>query len=224
MSKRNGFNWGFGRLKRLQKIIGRYNEKVDSTNESYAPPKLTSKKVKNRISSFGDLVRVTSEIKRFMKRGASRPITSKSGLTLTNYEIREAKRKAKRVTKKRKQRKKEYVKTIKTTSKKRDIEVKQKKVSTNKSRKAWDKSVATMDNELRKEYTQEGIDRYKENYIKAITDNLGDIEALEKIKKMSSNEVFEIAMNNPFMEIKFVYSPSDVEARIAIINEEWEND
>lgn len=221
MPKRYDIKWRDKDIKELERVTRNYNAKInriankDATIAEYLPEKISIKELKSNIGTRQDFNRQLNSLKRFSRKGAEKIQTSESGLTLTNYEINEAKIKTRIVNARRTRELKDSGIDI-TKGNMGEIEsqnLRPKKFSTNKTATEWDKFNKSLDRELASNFKNDMAEGYKQKYLKAISDFLGEdgSELYNLIKNMDAETVYKNSISDPILSIGFTSEPLPTE-------------
>lgn len=236
MPKISKIKWRDNDIKLLTNRIRAFNAKRTRTinqNQAvkdYLPEKIDIKNIKNSIKTRRDFNNKINEINRFFRPGAIEPIKTEAGVLTTKYELNEVKIKYRRAEKIKANKraaaavspKKGNVGTINDNllkERKKDIQTVEKD--------DWKHFVKLIDRQGNYSYWNEADERYKANYIEAIKKNFGvyaDV-LISIIKTMNASDLVKMYYEFPVMQIKFTYSPLDMENKLyEILDKLNEND
>jgi hypothetical protein len=232
MSKRYDIKWRDKDVKELQRIVKNYNAKISYVEKrhpekaEFLPEKITVKELMNDIQTRQDFKRETKSIKRFSNKGVENVITTPTGLSLTEYEINEARIKTRIVNQKRTAERKKLDIDV-TRGNVGQIEsqnLQPKKFSLNKSPKEWEKFVESLDKQVKANYKKESAEKYKLNYLKAIKDFLGEEgQALyDYVKKLDADVIYKNSVNDPLLSIGFTSDPLPANAIVEAALDKWQ--
>lgn len=231
----------------LQKAVKNFNRKITRQEKLHPekkvalPKKITAAKFKEIESTIGskrDFNRTLNRIKRFSKKGAEDIITNKQGLSVTRWEKNEAAR-TNAANELRKRARRESIEPSTTTGTMGLAEAKEFLPRTFdfenfKTDKEFEKFVDAVEYQVTDAYEDEKLDLYKENYLKAISEQLGDGEIAkqlyEYIDKMAPDKVFKgfnrdvdvKGYRRDFLSIGFTYGHSDKEGAASSIMDNWQ--
>lgn len=234
MPKRNSIKWRKQDIQKITNLVRTFNAKITRTLKAhpdwaeYLPERLTTTDVKNRIETRQDFNRELKSYQRFMKKGAEMPILSQTGIKTTKWQKKEVGYKVAQINRARTiEAKKANVSTYKGTM--GTIEsnnLKHKKYDINKIKKSdWEKYLQTVDKQIKANYKTDKMKKYKENYLRAILENLGDSEKAQELYNYVSNldpeMMYYVYYDDPILQIQFTSDPlpSDTIASSAL--EHW---
>jgi hypothetical protein len=231
MSKRSKISWNDNQNKQLAKAVKNFNAKLKYIIDTkpwlteYIPEKLSVKKLKTKIATRQDLNREINSIKRFSEKGAEEIKVTDGGLTFSKWHIKEVKN-LHRIANIKKAIERKNLNIDVTQGNMGQIEnqnLRPKIYNENKTAKEWEKMVESLENQVKATFKDELLDRYKENYLKAVDEHLGSQG--EEIRKLIENidpkEFYEYSVNNPLLSIDFIYEPQELLTRIKYIKKEW---
>lgn len=218
MYKSSGIRWTNKQKAELTRQVKRFNAKIEREAKKNAnltpflPQKLSVKELKATIKSVQDLKLISARVDRAFKPKALEPIITKQGVMTTAFQIKELELGVKRINK---ARQKELEKADPSTYKGtmgsvKDNNLKPKKFEPDKITKHdWEKFVESVEKQSRASYTAEKKKAYKENYLKAILDNLGEAgyELYNYIKKIGYETLYDAYYDDPVLQINFIYDP-----------------
>jgi len=231
MSKGNNIKWRDKDIAELQRVARNFNAKIAriaKTNPSKAPflpEKISVKDLKSKIGTRQDFKRELNSAKRFSRKGAEKVQTTPTGLTLTNYEINEAKIKTRIVNTKRTNELKKLDIDIKAGNMGQisSQNLKPKKFSLNKTAKEWDKFVESLEREIATNFKKDMVELYKTNYLEAIKNFLGEdgYDLHQYIQSMDAEHVYRNSINNPILSIGFTSDPLPTDMIVDHALNEW---
>ena len=233
MSKRSNIKWRDKDLAELQRVVKNFNAKIARVEKKsphishFLPEKISVKGLKSKIETRADFNRELSSVRRFSEKGAENVKTLPSGATLTNYRLNEARIKSRIVEgAKTRERKKANLSvqagnmgSIKANN------LRPKQFNPNKSMSDWDKFEQVLEKAVMSNYKHDKAEKYKENYLKAIKEQLGPegYDLYRHVETLDPHFVVEHGVSNPKVSISFSYEGdlqgNDVIAEIAL--EEW---
>ena len=234
MPKKSTIRWRDKDVKELNRIVRNFNAKIkrvaekNPQSEKFLPNKISVKALRGTIGTRQDFNRELNSLKRFSKRGAEKIQTLPSGLSLTQFEIKETKLKTRIVNIKRAfERKKLDIKeTEGAMGQVSERGLQPKKFTLNKSAKEWEQFVASLEKEISSNFKAEQLEKYKENYINALIENLGGRgeELAEILKGVDAEKLFKKSVSNPLLTIDFIYDPLELESIIEAKIEAWQQE
>lgn len=206
---------------KLRRLKAKNPSKVD-----FYPDTISIKDIRSKISTRADFNRVVNSLKRFSKRGSEELTTTKGGVTLTKYELKELHIKRSVVNRRRSQEVKRLGLTLerglKTQVDKQQLTPKKKVETVNL--KDFEKFKESLEREIADRFNQEQKERYVSNYFKGLYNKLGYEWASEIIKLLeqeSADFIVDNSLGNPFLTIDFIYDRLEVEVRGQAILDEW---
>lgn len=231
----------------LEKAVRNFNRKIDRQSKQHPekraalPKKITAQKFKEIEASIGskrDFNRTVNRIKRFSKKGAEDVVTNKEGLSVTRWAKNEAAR-TNAANELRKRARRESIEPSTTTGTMGLAESKEFLPRTFdfenfKTEKEFEKFVDAVEYQLTDKYEQEKLDLYKENYLKAISEQLGDGKIAKQlydyIEKMAPDKIFKgynrdvdvKGYRRDFLSINFTYGHTDKEGAASSILDNWQ--
>lgn len=182
----------------------------------FYPDKLSSKGVKEDISSLRDLRVFRNSVDRLFRKNAFNIITNQNNVAITRYEYNELKLGVQRINRARAREFKRLnprpetgtmgLETINAYKpKKFDF-----KNMTPRGFAMFEESVR---NQARSSYFDEKMIAYKENYIQAILNNYDSNdprvrELLAEVQRISPSKLYDVYYDDPILQIGFVYPDS----------------
>lgn len=229
MPRQSTIRWRESDRQNLNKEVRRFNAKLDRLARANPgiieslPERLSVRKIKGEVSTRAELNRTYRSIDRFFKPGAADTITSEQGITITKYEKREIGIKVGIINRNRTiERKGADVSTEKGTMgsiKSQNLQPKSFNFDRIRPGKEWDKFVESVEKQSKASYQKDKMEKYKENYLKTVKDNLGKKgdRLYDLIKGMDAKTLYEHYYDDPVLQIQFISDPipSDVIAEEA---------
>lgn len=226
--KLSPIKWRDKDIKKLQTRVRAFNAKRTRLLkqvpelEDFLPAKQNVKDLKNNIYTRRDFNNTIKRLNRFMAKNATDVIVTKEGVKTTKYQLNEIRIQTQRINQIRgAERRRANVSTERGTmgSVNRMIN-RDKKVNVNEiPKEAWE-SFTTKLNEMSMDYYyQMRSDIYKENYIKALRDNLGSYsdDIVDIINTMPSEELVSLYYLEPELQLDFAYSPEEEQQKATAI-------
>lgn len=231
MAKKPSMRWRDKDNREMQRIVNNYNaklrrlEKKNPEIAEYLPEKMTMKKLRSKIETRQDFNRELNSLARFSRRGAEKLVEGPKGLKVTQYEVDEAKTKVRIVNIKRAyERKKLGFSPEKGNMGQIESQnLQPKKFSLNKTPREWEKFMETLDKEVATNFKANQLEKYKENYLKGINENLGEKgeELAKLLDTLEPEALFTHSVTNPLLTIDFIYDPLETETIINAKIEAW---
>lgn len=233
--QRKNIAWRASQKDRLKKAVSNYNKKINKLIKlnpdlkEYLPEKVKSTIVKKEINTAKELNSFIKSLERLNKNKEIKLITNEQGVTLTNYEMREIKLKINKINR---NRKKEIIEMNPSTEKGTMGSIKKnnlrpKNFNFNKmTKKDFEKFKQVLAKQSRSDFKDIQYKEYKENYLKAIKNNLGEIgdKLYELIdSKVSGEMLYKKYYDDPVLQLDFYYDPYEAKQKAEIIYEHWLN-
>ena len=224
--------------KTLTRTVKNFNAKITRLEKrhpelkEFLPEKISVKDLKNNIETRQDFNRELKSLKRFSKKGAEKPVLSKSGITTTAWEKKEVGYKVALLNRKRKaEREKANVSTEKgTMGTIENAGLKPKKYNINTIEpSSWERFKKNVEKQIKSSYFDEKKELYKQNYIKGFINVFGGgfivgfDSVLQKLKDMPADELVDLYYNDPVMELDFIYDPLECFQKFTSIHERLNN-
>jgi hypothetical protein len=193
---------------------------------SFLPDKISFMGMKSKIETRQDFNRELNSLKRFSKKGSEKVQTYDSGLTKTNWEVREGKRKnAINEARKTRQRKKAGFSLAKgTMGSVEENSLKPKVLNPNKkSPKDWEKAMQVLDKAIMSNFGRKEAEEYKRRYLLAIENQLGfaGLELYYFVEELDAQFISDNSMMNPKLSIELPYGEEEAELIAEQALEEW---
>lgn len=219
MPKTPTIRWRDSDSKRLAREVRRFNAKLtreikrNPAIKEYLPERLNTKDLKAVIKTRADFNREIRSIERFMLKDATAPIESKTGIRTTKWEKNEVALKVRRINRARREElQREQPSHEKgTMGSIRENNLQPKKFDINKIKKSdWEKFVESVEAQVMSTYKLAKMEAYKENYLKAILNSLGNelgAELYEYVRDLPAEFVYRQYYQDPLLQLNFVYDP-----------------
>jgi hypothetical protein len=225
--------WSKEVKKEIRRVIKNFNSKIDRVTKKnptiaeYQPEKLTFDTLAEKINSKKDFNRELNSLKRYSNKGVENVKTYASGLSTTDWEVKETKNKVRFLNLKNnaKVQKLGVDVTKGNMGTLENANLKERKFSTNKTQNEWDKFIKSLDKQLNSIYDKENLELYKANYLKALENKLNlstNDKLYKKVNSMSAKCIYEFSVGNPYVCIDFVYDDNlDSGDRLDSLYDEW---
>lgn len=230
-----GIKWTKSQQKKLSTAVGKFNAKITREIKKnpqlaeYLPTRKSVTELRKNIKSSAELNRTLKEIDRIFRKDALKPVETKRGIKTTNYQIKELKLKINRMNKMREKQRKDLpddpeYKGILGDIKKNALNP--KKVDFDKlTPQGWDAFVRKIEEQSSDRYFPKRMEQYKDNYIKALTNELGPIAAksgiVEIVKSLSPKEISEAYYSSSLLSITLIYADLEKSYLAQRIKREW---
>jgi len=224
MSKKYNIKWRKKDRKKVTNTVRKFNAKITRTLkkhpewENYLPERINVKDTISMIETRQDFNRILNSYERFMKKGAEMPFTSQTGIQTTTWEKREVGYKVAQINRARTlETKKADVSTYKGTM--GSIEsnnLKPKKYNIDKIKpREWEYYKRTVNKQVKARYKDAKVQKYKENYLRTIRENLGygekANELYDYVLKLDAKMMYDVYYDDPILEIQFISDPLPVD-------------
>lgn len=234
MPKQYNIKWRKSDREKISNTVRQFNAKITRTLKKhpefapYLPEKITVKELTANIRTRKDFNREVNSLSRFLKRGAEKPLTSKSGVKTTTWERKEIGYKVAQINRQRAiERKRANVSTYKgTMGSIQANNLNPKKYNIDKIRpQEWDKFIETVEKQVKSNYNYDKMERYKENYIKGLYNVFGakGNGIIGIVENIPPDEFTDLFYNDPVLQLDFIYDPIEVDLKIESIIEHFES-
>lgn len=230
MPKRYNIKWRDSDRKALAIAVRKFNAKRTRLLkqvpelEDFLPKKASVKDIKDSVRTRRDFNNELKSLERFLVKGAEKPIVTKEGVKTTQYQKREIQIKVNAINaRKRAELKKAAPSTEKgTMGTIRENNLLPKNADINKVRKSdWAKYVESVEKQSKDSYSDERIERYKENYLKGLETAFGEKgnRIKQLVSQLSGDVLMDMYYNDPVLQLDFIYDPLEMEVRIEAMEE-----
>lgn len=212
----------------LRKQIRNFNRKVDRLMKAGSPevkaalpPKMSMKTARAQISTRAEYNKTLKSISRFTERGSEQLIKTKGGVVAPKFEIKDIQARLRSINAQRKKRL-EKLPPIPPGNIPMMGRVAREQLSPKESLgkikpEGYEKYKRGIYKQSAPDYYKEGDKLYKENYLKAFRDNLGEEGAkiVEKIisENFTDEEFFLASIENTKLYIGYIYDAIEAEIR-----------
>lgn len=234
MPRKSKIRWSKEDKKEVTNAVRKFNSKITRTLKKnpewaeYLPQRITTKELIAKSETRQDFKRELNAINRFMKKGAERPITTDKGIKTTLWEKKEVGLKVAIINRRRtNEAKKANVSTYKGTMGTIESNNLKHKVYNIDNIRAndWDKYIKAVEKQIRTNYQGDKVEKYKENYLRAILENLGDSEETMKlynyVQGIDADFMYGIYYDDPVLQIQFTSDPLPVDTIVENALEHW---
>lgn len=232
MPRSSKISWNDRQVKELRRQVKRFNAKITRTARKspelvdFLPDKLSVKQLRQTIKNANDLKLISARVDRAFKKGAFQPILTEQGVRTTKYEVREISLGVQRINRRRA---KELAQANPNTEKGtmgtvRENNLQPKRFNPNSIKQSdWDKFVQAVERQSMNSYTDEKIERYKENYLRALQNAFGASaeELIEKLRNVPAKTIYQQFYDNPNLQIGFIYDPLEASLILETLNDTW---
>jgi uncharacterized protein YvpB len=245
MQKRHNIKWRNSDEKELERVVRNFNAKIDRQLKThperaeFLPDKISKRELKKEIKTRQDFNKEIHSMERFLKKGAEKPLTSKTGNTITEWEKKELSLKVAQINRARTI-ERQKVENIEALSRGKPVglkrgemgnirtqELQPKKFNFDKIRpgKEWEKFKESVEKQSKSIYSTEKMERFKDNYINALRNVFGNNaeDIISIIKDLSPEDITSTFFADEQASIDFIYDPIDAAAKLDALTEVWEN-
>lgn len=230
----SNIKWRDKDKKELSNLVRKFNSKITRTlkkhpdYKSYLPERLTTEKLKSLITTRQDFNRLIKKYSRFLKKGAERPILTFQGLQTTQWQVQEIIYDVANINRRR-------TKFLKQISNLKDYGKGTVVDYENLGKKTFNLSnikpqdfkyfLKSLEKQTSSTYFLDKAKSYKDNYLKAILNNLGDspeaIEFYNFVLQQEPTNFYSLAVNDPVLAIQFISDPLPVGLIIESSYSKW---
>lgn len=212
----------------LRKQIRNFNRKVDRLMKAGSPevkaalpPKMSMKTARAQISTRSEFNKTIKSISRFTERGSEKLIKTKGGVTAPKFEIKELEARVRTINAERKKRLQRLPEVpagnIPMMGRVEREQLKPKKPVGKVKPEGWEKYKRGVYKQSDPNYYKSGDKRYKENYLKAYREYLGEDDAKiveQMINENFTDEEFVLrALEDESMSIDYIYDPIQAQVK-----------
>lgn len=247
MPRRSGIKWRETDKTKLAKSVRKFNAKRTRLIkqvpelEDILPKKAVVTDIKSKISTRQEFNNELNALERFMKKGAEKSVTTKSGVVTTRYQLNELKIQHQQINRLRaRELKKANVSTAKGTM--GSIQTRHLTPKRNNAqsipRERWEEYLQSVEQQTHQYYYDKRQKLYQQNYIDAlfgelITYSFGDedfdeinaklYKIVDMVDSLPPEIVYQAYYQDDDLQIGFIYSSEEAEVRLNIIYEKWLN-
>ncbi len=248
MPRKSNIKWRSGDQQKLENEIKKFNAKIYRTRVNHPElkdvlPKTILKEDKQQIieslknNPRSEFNKTINSLDRFLKKGAEKPITSKTGNTITKWEKKEVGLKVAQLNRERtKERKK--IEAMDVTSQGQPVGLKRgemgsermnalkpKKFNFDKIRggKEWEKFKASINKQTSSTARNELMEQYKQNYLTSLDTAYGGYadDVRKIIEELPADVVNETYYKEQEATITFNYEKQEMEFKLDVIRNIW---
>lgn len=249
MSRKPNIKWRASDAEKLTKEIERFNAKIYRTKrahpelENILPEPIRKEDKHNLIAVLknkprSEFNKEINSLDRFLRKGAEKPITSKTGNTVTKWEKNEIGLKVAQINRERTKERK-AVESMDATSQGQSLgmkrgqmgserlnELKPKKFDFNKIKggKEWEKYKASVLKQSSPTARNQRMEEYKANYIKGLQESFGEYanDIIDIINDLPAETVVNTYYTEQEATITFFYERQDMELKLEILQNIWQ--
>ena len=239
MQRKNPIKWSDDSLKKLELERQKFNRKIYNARRNpelrdVLPKPITKSDLNQKIDKFATKWDYNREIKSLQsarEKGAFAVVKNKKGLEITRWEKDDVKKRLDYINRKREEKRVKYDASRGEQSRSAKLsDLRRNKLMTKKwnfkeksSKEEWDLFVSSIENEM---YSGDNGDKYKNNYLTAIDNFLG--EAGKELKDFLSDVPAETMLNaywedDELLRIQFISDPIQADIIANTVLEKWRN-
>lgn len=248
MSKRPNIKWRKSDAEKLDAAIKSFNKKIYNTRhrnpvlKDILPNTIKQSDKARMIEELKSLPRnefnkQIKSLERVLEPDAFKPITSKTGNRVTNWEKREIGYKVAQINRDR-TRERKIIENMDATSRGEPLGMKRgemgsermnalkpKQFNFDKIRggKEWEKFKASIDKLASPTARNQRMEEYKANYLKGLQNAFGDYanDVIKIIEGLPADVVVETFYSEQEATIDFFYEPQEMELKLDMLNDIW---
>ena len=218
--------WRESDYNEIKRVVENFNRKLQRVKKrspeiaDIQPSRLKVSELIKSIETRKEFNRLLKSIKKYSERGAEKPAEGVE-FKVTKYEYQKAKEELRILNIKKAYKRKQAKDTgLELTAEKMD-NLRPKKFLA-KSKEEFEKLQESLERQLSAKFENEGLERYKQNYLKGLETNFGSQgqELAKLLKDVNAKKLFQKTAYNIFASISFLYDPQEIEEKIEAIKEE----
>lgn len=231
MAVRSKIKWTKNDARKVANLVRQFNTKITRItrkNPSIAtalPDRMNSQAIQQMYSQLTrkDFNRWVASTMRFLRKGAEDVITTKAGVATTRWQLNEIRYNLNAINAERRKRMERLQPSTRkgTMGAIQELELKPRRnLSQTIPRGYWAKYVSGIEKQALSSYIVDKMQLYKENYKKAILNELGNQEELlELVDSIPTPTLADAYASDPDLQIRYIYYEIDVEAKVANLME-----
>ena len=216
--------------KTISNLVRQFNAKITRVSKARPeiaanqPDRINSQNLQKELkqlprSKFNKRVK---SMQAYLKKGAEMPYTTKSGVNTTVWQKNEITRQLQSINAQRR-----YIARHTLSKEKGNLNI----INTENLRprknnietiqpKNWEDYLKSLRRAEVRRYDRAQLERYKENYLKAVRDLMGENNSLyETVQNLDPEILVDAYYNDPRASISFVYDPQEIDTIAAAANE-----
>lgn len=218
MPNNNKIRWRDKDIEVLKKTINNFNRRVTraskkSPDYSYLPAKLNFKNEMNKIATRRDFNNLIKSLNRFNSKTAI-PVKNDMGTTTTKWQLIETKLKLRNINKERNKTRSNINPYIGLDNTADSNNLKERKLNFNKKNQSdWEQFVERINKQDSDYFKQERMNTYKDNYISAFSELIGDEDIIKRLKTIPPTLLLQWIYEEPILSIDFIYDPLEAQIK-----------
>lgn len=229
----SSIRWRKKDREKISRTVQQFNAKITRTLKKhpelkpFLPERLTVKEVTANIQTRKDFNRSVNSYQRFLKKGAEKPVTTKSGIKTTQWEKKEVAYKVAQINRARTlERKRANVSSFTGTMgsiQANNLKPKKYNPDTIKPND-WKKFIQGVEKQVKENYYTEKNIVYQNNYLQAVRNIFGSKgnELIKIVSKIPPDRFIDLFYADAVLQIDFIYDPLEAELIIETIIEHLE--
>lgn len=222
MPKSNIAKWRKADEAKLKKLVKNFNAKIRRVEKNrpeiavLQPPRENLKALRESLKGMSriDINYQFKKMENYLKKGAELPYTTKQGVNTTVWEKKEIERAVRTINARNKAIIKKYepstTKGTMGTIERNNLQPRKNRVNTIQP-KDYGKYVSNLFKQVLKN-DGERNERYKENFLKAVANIMGENSKLFKmVSKIDAELLTKYYYTEPLLQLTFVYDPKEAE-------------
>lgn len=227
MARTGRIKWARGDAKKVANLVRQFNAKITritKKNPSIAnalPERMNSQAIQQMYSQLTrkDFNRWVASTMRFLRKGAEETVTTKAGVSTTRWQLNEIRYNLNAINAERRKRMERLQPstTKGTMGAIKELELQPRRnLAQSIPTQYWDRYVRGIEKQVLSSYIGEKMELYKENYKKAIVNELGNQEELLAIvDSIPTATLAEAYASDPDLQIGYIYYDIDIEDKVA---------
>ena len=218
--------WRESDYNEIKRVVENFNRKLQRVKKrspeiaDIQPSRLKVSELVNTIQTRKEFNRLLKSIKKYSERGAEKPAVGVE-FRVTKYEFQKAKEELRILNLKKAYKRKQAKESgLELTAEK--MENLRPKKFLAKSKEEFEKLQESLERQLSAKFEEEGLERYKENYLKALEKNLGSQgqELAKLLKDVNAKKLFQQTAYNIFASVTFLYDLREIDEMVEALREE----
>ena len=231
MARTGRIKWTRDDAKKAANLVRQFNAKITRITKKNPfivkalPERMNSQAIQQMYSQLTrkDFNRWVASTMRFLRKGAEDVITTKAGVTTTRWQLNEIRYNLNAINAERRKRMERLQPSTYrgTMGSLQELELTPRRnLSQTIPAEYWGKYVSGIKKQVLSSYIGDKMKLYKENYKKAILNELGNQEELlELVDSIPTSTLAEAYASDPDLQIRYIYYDIDIEDKVANLME-----